>query len=141
MATHCTPAAIEAAIVGQGARSGKRGVAGAAAGAQLAAEPRAWLAGFYIDSVRPFLLAGQSGEASLADAQQAQMLFDRVRSTLPDDSHLAVDFLEATCRDRRHLVDEERLYRLLHGWLKIHVPCSVALLIFILLHVVTALYY
>jgi len=69
------------------------------------------------------------------------MMFDRIRSTLPDDCHAAVNSLEQLAADRRQLSEQERLYRLLLGWLKIHVPCSVALLVFLALHVATALYY
>jgi hypothetical protein len=126
----CTPAVVEAAI---------RRSPGQLGSAQ--ADPRAWLAGFYVHSMRPFLASGQSPDTPLADAQSAQMLFDRIRSTLPDNCHPAVKSLEQLCSDRRQLTEQERLYRLLHGWLKIHVPCSVALLVFVVVHIATALYY
>ena len=128
--TQCTPALVEAAIQ----RS-----PGEAASAQ--ADPRAWLAGFYIHSVRPFLGTAPPTDTPLADAQQAQLLFDRVRSSLPDDCHPTVDELEESCHHRRQLAQQERLYRLLHVWLRVHVPCSVALLVFAVIHVLTALYY
>jgi hypothetical protein len=126
----CTPAVVQAAI-------GRR--PGAIASAQ--ADPRAWLAGYYVHTIRPFLASGQSLDAPLADAQGAQLMFDRIRSTLPDACHAVVSALERFAAERRQLAEQERLHRLLHGWLKVHVPCSVALLVFLVMHVVTALYY
>jgi hypothetical protein len=126
----CTPAAVEAAIQ----RSPGEGVS-------PQSDPRAWLAGFYIQSVRPFLGSTPPGNSPLADAQQAQLLLDRVRSTLPDDCHPTVDELEESCELRRQLAQQERLHRLLHLWLRVHVPCSVALLVFGVIHIISALYY
>ena len=77
----------------------------------------------------------------LATNEQAQQVFERVRATLPDVVHATVDGLEQSCDERRQLAQQERLFRWLHGWLKIHVPCSVALLVFTVVHVITALYY
>jgi len=100
-----------------------------------------WLAGFYLHNVRQFLDSAAAVDSPLAGAQQAQLMFDRARSLLPFDFHATVDRLEEACDERRQLSQQERLYRLLHGWLKIHVPFSIALFVFVVVHVVTALYY
>jgi hypothetical protein len=49
--------------------------------------------------------------------------------------------LRQACAEKRRIAQQERYYRVLHGWLKIHVPCSVVLLVFTVLHIVSALYY
>jgi hypothetical protein len=104
-------------------------------------DPAAKLAGFYLREVRPYLGSDATHHSSLADLQQAQLLFERVRSLLPYDFHEAVNSLESTSDERRQWSQQMRLYGLLHGWLKIHVPCSVALGVFVVVHVATALYY
>jgi hypothetical protein len=116
---------------------------------QLAAEdltspqtkPQDRLAGFYIHSLRSFLGAEQSNDSPFANAQQAQLAFERLRDSLPADFHAVVDELEAACDDRRRLAQQARMHGLLHGWLKLHVPVSIALAVFTVIHVVTALYF
>jgi hypothetical protein len=125
----CTPMRVEAFIAG---------TAKSVVAAQ--ADPLDVLANFYLRSVRPFL-GPSPADRLLATSEQAQQVFDQVRASLPDTCHATVDGLEQLCQDRRELAQQQWLYRWLHGWLKIHVPFSVALLVFAVIHVVTALYY
>lgn len=104
-------------------------------------DPKCWLAGFYLDTVRPFLSMGSSIGSPLSSTQQAQLTFERVRSVLPFESHATVELMEESCQERRRLAQQERLYGWLHGWLKFHVPCSIALMVFIVVHALTAMYY
>jgi hypothetical protein len=124
----CTPAIVEAAMANprQGTTS---------------PSPLAELARFYFRSVRPFLGAAPPDDGLLTTREQAHQVFERVRATLPESCGETVDWLEQSCNERRQLAQQERLFRLLHGWLKIHIPCSIALLVFTVVHVVTALYY
>jgi hypothetical protein len=103
--------------------------------------PRDRLAGFYIHSVREFLGTEQANDSPFANAQQAQLAFERLRDSLPADFHAVVDELETACDDRRRIAQQARLHGLLHGWLKVHVPVSIALAAFTVIHIVTALYY
>ena len=96
-----------------------------------------WLAGFYMRTVRPFLDSADGRRFAARQRAASPAIFDRARSLLPFDFH-ALDWLEESCDERRQLSQQERLYRLLHGWLKIHVPFSIALLVFVVVHVVTA---
>jgi hypothetical protein len=125
----CTPLRMEA-MLGGTAKS-----AGAAS-----ADPLDKLADFYLRSVRPFLQPS-SNEKQLATDEQAQQVFDQVRASLPDTCHATVHGLEQLCNDRRELAQQQRLYHWLHAWLKIHVPFSVALAVFAVIHIVSALYY
>jgi hypothetical protein len=126
----CTPASVEAALRQSGEEL-----------STSQSNPRDQLAGFYIHGVRPFLGDRYLADSPFANAQQAQLTFERIRDSLPYDLHPTVDSLEASCRDRRQLAQQVRLYWLLHTWLKVHVPCSIALLVFAVIHIVTALYY
>jgi len=49
--------------------------------------------------------------------------------------------LEAACEERRAYADQERIHRWLHGWLLLHIPLSLALLVLGALHAVVSLYY
>jgi hypothetical protein len=49
--------------------------------------------------------------------------------------------LEQWCGERRLLDEQERLQRWLHGWLLVHVPLSIALLVLGLAHAVGSLYF
>jgi hypothetical protein len=125
----CTPAVIQSALMN--------------AGGQISptSQPLDLLANFYIDTVRPFLAPGQSKNVRLISAEQAQGMFERLRSSLPESCLSTVDDLEESCSLRRRLGQQERLFRLLHGWLKIHIPASVALGVFTTIHVIASLYY
>jgi hypothetical protein len=49
--------------------------------------------------------------------------------------------LEAVCQERRGYAEQERIHRWLHGWLLLHIPLSLALLVLGALHAVLSLYY
>jgi hypothetical protein len=49
--------------------------------------------------------------------------------------------LEAICEERRELAQQKRLHHWLHGWLLVHVPLSLALLLLSAAHAVLALRY
>jgi hypothetical protein len=99
------------------------------------------LARFYVGAVRPYLASSGGGKSLLGDRHESQLVFERIRESLPYEAHPLLDQLEQRCAERRQLQVQARLYGLLHGWLRIHLPVSVALLILVVLHVVTALYY
>jgi hypothetical protein len=125
----CQPAAMEAAL---GRPRDELATPGDAA---------TWLAALYVHDVRQFLDNAAVGDAPLASEQHSELLFDRARSLLPFEFHASVDMLEEACAERRQLIRQDRLYRLLHGWLKIHVPFSIMLFVFVVVHIVTALYW
>jgi hypothetical protein len=97
---------------------------------------------FYRQEVRPFLAERYDRSAPLADAGRGEAIFTRLRS-LPGfaAAESQLERLRTCCDERRQLGEQERLHRLLHGWLYLHVPLSVALLVLGLAHVVMSLYY
>ncbi|HEY1377133.1 MAG TPA: hypothetical protein VGF55_10090 [Gemmataceae bacterium] len=114
------------------------------AGGGFAAEFRA----FHEEQFRPFLAAPALPRSVLLSDLQAEALFSAFRrragvrhGDASDPAAAALDRLEAVCRDRRRLAEQERMYRWLHAWLLLHVPLSAALLILGAAHVVMSLYY
>jgi hypothetical protein len=92
-------------------------------------------------TIRPYLGSASVPGTVLASNRQGELVFERARSSVPDRLRATVDQLEELCRVRRRLQQQAQLHGLLHGWLKVHIPLSVMLLVFSVLHIVTALYY
>jgi hypothetical protein len=113
-----------------------------AAGETVAAELRA----FHDRFVRPFLAVPVPRGSTLRDELQTAAVFDALRKRLDlGGAGAAVlagtDQLEKLCRERRELANQERLHHWLHGWLLVHIPLSVALLVLGVAHAVASLYY
>jgi hypothetical protein len=104
-------------------------------------DPTNWLINFYLETVRPFLGETPVAGTVLSSKRQGELVFEQARSSVTDNLRGTVDRLEELCRVRRQLQLQAQLHRLLHSWLKIHIPLSIMLLVFTVLHIVTALYY
>jgi hypothetical protein len=103
---------------------------------------RARVRAFYEAGVRPFLADRYPHRSPLHDARRAEAQFAEVRFLGLDPTAVAcLDELEALCNERRALAEQERLHRALHGWLLVHVPLSVLLLVLGLLHAIMSVYY
>jgi hypothetical protein len=109
---------------------------------KLHAEAKPHLRSFYEEEIRPFLAPRYLSSSPLAHPLRAEAIFGRERSA-PGLADLKgpLTALEGFCEERRQLGEQERLHRLLHGWLLAHVPLSVALLILGLAHAIMSLYY
>lgn len=97
---------------------------------------------FYEKHVRPFLAEGEAGSALLANPLEAEQAFARLRA-LPGLAMARQELtrLQSLCDERRDLPEQERLHHWLHGWLLVHIPLSVLLLVLGVAHAVAALYY
>jgi hypothetical protein len=95
---------------------------------------------FYRLHIRPYL-QGSGRDASLAIPARATVLFQQARTLLPASLHKTLGDLEAICEERRQLALQTRLQHWLHGWLLVHVPLSMALLLLSAAHAVIALRY
>ncbi|HEY2827085.1 MAG TPA: hypothetical protein VGJ04_05740, partial [Pirellulales bacterium] len=98
------------------------------------------LAEAFIQDIAPFLLDG-SEQSTLADSHRAANYFQRLRTALDPQTHEIIDVLESYCDQRRQFNRQRRLHRLLHGWLLIHLPLSVVLIVLMFIHIFTALKY
>jgi len=96
---------------------------------------------FYLEEMRPFLERPKSRGRRLADEAQASSVFASLRTLLPAAAHNTLSDLEDICDEARQLLRQERLHRLLHGWLLLHIPLSLALILLGTVHAVMALRY
>lgn len=108
------------------------------------------LAAFYQSSVAPFLTVHPPKDSRLRSPGTASDMFRDVRVKLEgaprtDDEakqlRTVVDRLEDLCNQRRQWTDQKRLHLLLHGWLWIHLPLSVAMFLLMWVHVFYAIKY
>ena len=95
---------------------------------------------FYVEQIRPYV-NGETAIAMLDDAGRAESLFAQQRLALSQPLHRPLDELESICDQARQLRQQERMQRWLHGWLLVHVPLSMALLVLATAHVIVALRY
>jgi hypothetical protein len=95
----------------------------------------------YVNNIRPFLSQELPRNGRLSSNDTSDALFAHLRTTLPPLLHPTVEELEAICDERRQLAVQKRLHHWLHGWLLVHVPISLALLLLSVVHAVVALRY
>jgi hypothetical protein len=109
---------------------------------QVGLGARTQLQEFYESQVLPFLSKPYERSSLLARRLQAETAFSRLKA-LPGlaDVKAYIEEMELLCAERRQLAEQERFHHWLHGWLLIHVPLSVALLVLGVAHAVVALYY
>ncbi len=118
---------------------GKGGAAAAVAAKALTEEEAGPLRRFYLDEMRGFLAKPAARNQRLADAAQARGAFANLKTLLPPGAHATLEDLEEICEETRQLEQQARLHRWLHGWLLVHVPLSLALLVLGAVHAVMAL--
>jgi len=64
-----------------------------------------------------------------------------LKTLLPAAAAGTVGDLEEICDEARQLERQERLHHWLHGWLLVHIPLSLALILLSAVHAVMALRY
>jgi hypothetical protein len=105
------------------------------------ATARGQLRAYFEGDIIPFLKDGSS-TCLLHNSALARERFAQFQS-LPElaDDRPSLAALERLCDQRRQIVVQERLHHWLHGWLLLHIPLSLALLVLGMAHVVMSLYY
>jgi hypothetical protein len=99
------------------------------------------LCNFYSREMRPFLQNGRIQNPALASRAKAAGVFEGLRMLLPGDLHSMVKHLEEICEEERQFRRQIRYHHWLHGWLMLHVPLSLALLLLGCAHAIMALRY
>ncbi len=107
----------------------------------LSEEESAPLRRFYLDEMRPFLEHPKKRSQRLADSTTASGAFSGLRTLLPTVAHTTLADLEDICDEARQFLRQEQLHRWLHGWLLMHIPLSLALILLGAVHAVIALRY
>jgi len=109
---------------------------------KLGGNAKSRLRSIYETEARPFLVEQQVQPSRLGDPMRAAEVFAEM-DRLPgiEAVHEELARVKTLCTERRLLAEQERLHRWLHGWLLVHVPLSVALLVLGVIHVWTALKY
>jgi hypothetical protein len=107
----------------------------------LSEEESAPLRRFHLNEMRPFLERPKQRGQRLCDAGKASSAFAGLRTLLPATAHVALADLEEICDEARQLTRQERLHHWLHGWLLLHIPLSLALILLGAIHAVMALRY
>jgi hypothetical protein len=107
----------------------------------LSDEESAPLRRFYLSEMRTFLERPKQRGQRLGDAGKAGSAFAGLRTLVPAAAHTALGDLEDICDEARQLTRQERLHHWLHGWLLLHIPLSLALILLGAVHAVMALRY
>jgi hypothetical protein len=107
----------------------------------LSEEESAPLRSFYLNEMRPFLERPKQRGQRLTDAAKAGIAFSGLRTLLPAAAHATLADLEDICDEARQLTRQERLHHWLHGWLLLHIPLSLTLILLGVVHAVMALRY
>ena len=108
---------------------------------QMEDDVRNELTRFYDNDLRPYLEQQGGKGCPIADRTASATMFVNVRTRLPSAVHSVVADLESICEEKRQLDHQMRMHRVLHGWLLIHLPLSLALLLMGAVHAVIALRY
>jgi hypothetical protein len=104
-------------------------------------EESAPLRRFFLEEMRPFLERPKHRGQRLVDSTKASGAFSSLRTLLPAAAHATLADLEDICDEARQLTRQESLHRWLHGWLLLHIPLSLALILLGAVHAVMALRY
>jgi hypothetical protein len=88
--------------------------------------------------IRPYLETGWP-KAKLGSPRRDEEYFSSLRKALHPDAHAAVSALQVLCTRRHQLNIQGRLQLVLQGWLLIHLPLSLVLLMLLIVHAYFAL--
>jgi hypothetical protein len=86
----------------------------------------------------PYLSARRGERHRLGHASSATAAFSTLKLNVDPRWKPRIDQMQTWCDERRMMDLQTRLHHLLHGWLIIHVPASLALLIFTAWHALAA---
>ena len=99
------------------------------------------LRNFFEQELQPFLRQPGARGHALADAAQSRSAFAQLRTLVPPALHTTLEDLESICEEERQLSLQARLHVWLHGWLLLHIPVSLALILLGAAHALMAVRY
>jgi hypothetical protein len=99
------------------------------------------LRNFYEQEMKPYLEKPGARGHALSNEAKARSAFVQLRTLVPAALHSTLDDLENICEEERQLTLQSQLHLWLHGWLLLHIPLSLALILLGAVHAVMALLY
>jgi len=99
------------------------------------------VATFYWDHASSFLDPVVDPKHPLLNSTFAAARFERLKDDVSEELRDVVNEIQLACEERRQLLAQARIQSWMHGWLCIHVPVSVTLLVLGLVHVIMSIYY
>jgi len=96
---------------------------------------------FFEQELKPFLANPGARGYALSDQGQSRNAFIQLRTLVPPALHTTIEDLESICEEERQLTLQSKLHVWLHGWLLLHIPLSLALILLGAVHAVMALRY
>ena len=89
----------------------------------------------------PYLAAPRGDQMMLGAQRVSDDQFRLLKISVGAEWQARVEQLQAWCDERRQLDLQTKLQHWLHGWLLVHIPFSVLLLVFTAWHIVAALFF
>lgn len=96
---------------------------------------------FYLERIRPGLDPRKKFAEVFGTPHRIHTFFEEAKLTLPPSCHALLQELNGMLEERRQLERQRSLHHWLHSWLFVHVPLSALLMLLVVVHVVTALWY
>jgi hypothetical protein len=96
---------------------------------------------FFVQDLKPFLENPGARGHALANEAQSRSAFVQLRTLVPPALHATLDDLENICEEERQLTLQSQMHVWLHGWLLLHIPLSLALILLGAVHAMMALRY
>jgi hypothetical protein len=88
----------------------------------------------------PYLKALNPRPFTLRDKQASDNQFRLLKLQVPESMHLPLGQLQDLCDEKRRLDLQTRLHYWLHGWLILHAPASLLLVVLTIVHAIVAAY-
>jgi hypothetical protein len=88
----------------------------------------------------PYLRATKTRKLALRDKQTSDDRFRLLKLQITSHEQSALARLQALCDEKRQLDLQARFHYWLHGWLVVHAPASILLIVVTLVHAVVAMY-
>jgi hypothetical protein len=109
--------------------------------AELSTSQKRLVATAYVGTIRRFLKDGPTRRSPLYRKLRATEYFADLKGRVDAVAAEAVHALEMRCESRRGFQRQKTYTWLLHSWLAVHLPLSIALGVLMLLHIFVALKY
>jgi hypothetical protein len=107
----------------------------------VAGVPAVELVAFRDRLLLPYLRGNDTERSPLASPAGAETHFSQLRGVVPEVAGAVVERMRELAELRRQWDHQRRLQFLLHSWLVVHLPLSVAMTVLMLVHAVRALKY